>query len=196
MSWPLVGLFALTLAACNLVGGIDAAQPACAKDGKKNGRETDVDCGGGCGKCEDGMRCAKNEDCTSDICADKSCQPPDCDDGHKNGTETDVDCGGPNRYCDRCYGGRACEEDEDCASFPEAGDMGVHACQDGICRSTCCGDDCELCGCTDPDNPTEACCKSSCDPGRLGTACDPEGATTCEYPLACMEVSPTSGTCL
>jgi len=185
---------ALTLAACNLIGGIDAAEPACADDKKKNGRETDVDCGGGCGKCEDSRRCTRDDDCASNACSDGSCQPPACDDGRKNGAETDVDCGGPSRYCPRCYGGAGCNEDEDCAASPEAEDKGVHACQNGVCISTCCGDDCELCGCADPDNP-DACCPSMCGPGRLGAACDPDGTSVCEPPLVCMEVNATSSAC-
>ncbi len=41
--------------------------PICA-DGVKDGRETDVDCGGTCSKCSDGRRCAASDDCESGAC--------------------------------------------------------------------------------------------------------------------------------
>ena len=44
-------------------------------DGKQNGNETDVDCGGGCGKCSDGKKCSLGTDCQSGNCLSKSCQP-------------------------------------------------------------------------------------------------------------------------
>ena len=41
--------------------------PHC-NDGKKSGSETDVDCGGGCGKCYASKECANNLDCWSNTC--------------------------------------------------------------------------------------------------------------------------------
>lgn len=78
-------------------------QPAC-PDGVKNGSETDVDCGGldnFCQlACDPGMRCVKNEDCTSLVCHNEICQEPACGDGVQNGDELMKDCGGP--LCPPC----------------------------------------------------------------------------------------------
>ena len=42
--------------------------PTCS-DGLKNGSETDIDCGGTCGPCENGKTCASLTDCQSGRCA-------------------------------------------------------------------------------------------------------------------------------
>jgi hypothetical protein len=59
---------------CSLVqtcpGGIPCGQcntPSCA-DQKKNGTETDVDCGGNCLGCAAGRACISNGDCASGLC--------------------------------------------------------------------------------------------------------------------------------
>ncbi len=68
-------------------------------DMTKNNNETDVDCGGSCGKCADGKTCNVAGDCQSGVCSNTKCQTPTCSDGVKNGTETDVDCGGSCAIC-------------------------------------------------------------------------------------------------
>ncbi|MEZ4409716.1 MAG: hypothetical protein R3A52_25075 [Polyangiales bacterium] len=45
-----------------------ACQPARCDDGVMNGGETDLDCGGSCGGCALGRRCAGNTDCASGEC--------------------------------------------------------------------------------------------------------------------------------
>ncbi len=88
--------------------------PTCS-DKSKNGKETDVDCGGGCPPCADGQACGGSGDCKSMICTNAKCLPaPTCMDKAKNGGETDVDCGGP--MCPTCVNGMACTKAEDCAS--------------------------------------------------------------------------------
>jgi hypothetical protein len=75
--------------------------PTC-NDGFKNGRETDVDCGGTmCPLCPTGYMCLLPTDCQSGVCGPSSqpgqqatCQAPTCTDGVMNGGETGVDCGG------------------------------------------------------------------------------------------------------
>ena len=47
--------------------------PATCKDGIKNGNESDVDCGGSCGKCGGGKRCAANADCVGPLCTAGVC---------------------------------------------------------------------------------------------------------------------------
>ena len=47
----------------------EACAPATCDDGVRNGSETDVDCGAGCGECADGATCAEDEDCESHHCS-------------------------------------------------------------------------------------------------------------------------------
>lgn len=69
-------------------------------DGKKNGKETDIDCGGPtCPACVDGKTCKSGTDCSSGVCAVGYCQLPSCIDNVKNENETGVDCGGPCKPC-------------------------------------------------------------------------------------------------
>jgi hypothetical protein len=53
-------------------GGSDGGTPTCA-DGIKNSDETDIDCGGHCGKCGPGKACLVNGDCTFSCKSDKFC---------------------------------------------------------------------------------------------------------------------------
>jgi hypothetical protein len=120
------------LAACNLIGGIEPGEPECRTDGARNGRETDVDCGGPCARCDDGKACFAPSDCQSDRCEGAVCQPIEeaCTlDGELNGEETDVDCGGP---CPPCQVGDDCFEHEDCLS---------NSCIDLTCAVPECFDD-------------------------------------------------------
>jgi len=43
-------------------------KPTCS-DGKKNGNETGIDCGGSCPRCADGQGCLSRDDCASGVCA-------------------------------------------------------------------------------------------------------------------------------
>jgi hypothetical protein len=80
----------------------------------KDGRETDVDCGGGCPACEVGKGCGADADCASQYCASGTCATNSCDDEVLNGGEAGVDCGGP---CpERCPEGTTCSQGDDCAS--------------------------------------------------------------------------------
>lgn len=110
---------------------VEAVAPTC-EDGKKNGAEVDVDCGGGCGPCGDGKACVQGPDCASAVCKEHVCAPtpkPTCTDGVKNGAETDVDCGGPS--CEKCGYEGACLGPSDCAD-------GV--CTDLTCAAPTCDD--------------------------------------------------------
>src|SRR3989338_1088790 len=93
---------------------IEALPPSCSNQ-EKDGRESDVDCGGAdCPKCGTGQACTNNIDCFSDMCAPngKCAAAPTCTDKVKNGTETDTDCGGGN--CTACVDGKACKGNDDC----------------------------------------------------------------------------------
>jgi len=105
------------------VCGEDAtcAPPSC-EDDVTNQAETGPDCGGNCpAACAPGLGCSEPEDCQSGVCAPAGCaeglasccQVPACDDGVLNGNETALDCGG---NCDLCPNGRACADDDECAS--------------------------------------------------------------------------------
>ncbi len=91
-------------------------------DGKKNGTEVDVDCGGDCSRCAAGKRCGTGNDCTDKSCAAGFCAVASCADGIKNGGETDVDCGGS--ICPGCAIGKSCSTSSDC----EIGKCDAFAC--------------------------------------------------------------------
>ena len=106
--------------------GGDAPGPC--MNGKKDGSETDVDCGGTCSRCDDGKVCTSSSDCTSNACTAGVCAEPTCTDKAKDGKETDVDCGGT---CTPCSDGKSCAFASDCSS-------GV--CTAGLCQASTCND--------------------------------------------------------
>lgn len=56
----------------------ECAAPTCS-DGRRNGDETDVDCGGRCGACGDDAACAAHGDCDSKLCGAGVCKrQPSC----------------------------------------------------------------------------------------------------------------------
>lgn len=58
----------------NQPGNADSpdSAPTCT-DGVKNGSETDVDCGGSCGRCNVGKTCTSRDDCTTAFCSSGTC---------------------------------------------------------------------------------------------------------------------------
>ena len=106
-----------------------AAAPAAdtCHDRVRDGDETDVDCGGGCGACIGSAGCAIGSDCKSGACDAGACRAASCEDGVRDGLETDVDCGGG---CGPCARGRRCWVNGDCAS--------------GNCGQRCNGDGCRF----------------------------------------------------
>ena len=102
------------LAMCvGLSGCVFYLNPLCT-DQIRNGEETDIDCGGSCGRCEVGGSCKSNADCEDSDCQGGVCTAFPCFNGKIDGDETDIDCGGSS--CRTCAGGRACLADADCAS--------------------------------------------------------------------------------
>lgn len=95
---------------------VDARPNHTCFDRSKNGDETDIDCGGSCGKkCESEQACTQRSDC--------ECQPLGCvgnacgtwqKTGFVNGDETDVDCGGACGV--KCAGNKLCKLNRDCQS--------------------------------------------------------------------------------
>lgn len=93
-----------------------APVPPSATDGKKDGTETDVDCGGDAApKCDDTKTCSAATDCTSGVC-NTTCQTPTATDKVQNGDETDVDCGGTTTAAPACDTGLKCKVHADCKS--------------------------------------------------------------------------------
>jgi hypothetical protein len=121
-------------------------------DHRRDGDETDVDCGGSCSPCALYAACAHDGDCAPGTVCNavlSTCVTPRCYDGVRDGNESDVDCGGT---CAPCPLGGACAVDQDCAS--QACDAGSHACvadqcndhrQDGLESDVDCGRTCTLC---------------------------------------------------
>jgi hypothetical protein len=113
-----------------------ACVPPSCLDTKKNGLETDTDCGGGsCGGCADGKGCIANSDCNSGVCFSTvsskngtgTCAAPTCTDSVFNGNETDIDCGGATctatcgtvpATCHQCDDTQACQVNMDCKPPP------------------------------------------------------------------------------
>ena len=128
-------------------------------DGRLDGDETDVDCGGACSPCGTGQGCARTTDCQSGVCTNQKCAAPTCSDGVKNGTETDVDCGGT---CHPCAAGQACVKGTDCAS--------------GTCTNQRClpPPNC-MDGKQDGDETDVDCGGSACPPCGDGKACRMRG---------------------
>lgn len=99
-------------------GGSNQPEPVTCGDGKKNGAETDLDCGGRCDtKCAVGAACATPADCIDgNLCTAGACAAPSATDRIKNGDESDVDCGGTTTSAPRCAVGQACVVGADCTS--------------------------------------------------------------------------------
>jgi alpha-tubulin suppressor-like RCC1 family protein len=125
---------------------------AACTDNVKDGKETDVDCGGGppCQACGDGLACTANSDCVSKVCGgttNMTCQQPSCSDTVQNGKETDVDCGGP---CPKCDDKKKCQSDADCINGNCNGGVCI-SCMDNVKNGLetdidCGGPSCSACG--------------------------------------------------
>jgi hypothetical protein len=89
-------------------------------NGKKDGNETDVDCGGvGAPACVAGKECQLGADCESVRCEGvgvKTCAVATATDAVKNGDESDVDCGGVETNAPKCAIAKSCIKDGDCVS--------------------------------------------------------------------------------
>ncbi len=176
----------LTLSGLVLVlGGCQLLQrPGDCANGKIDGRETDLDCGGSeCTGCNEGRLCLVDPDCATGVCTLNRCAAPTCIDGVRNGAETGVDCGGP---CGPCTGASSCgnqvrdgeETDVDCGGpcpvCPSGGgcvknaDCTAGTCVDGVCGAAACPAPLLSCGgaCVDPRFDRAHC-------GGCGVACAP-----------------------
>jgi hypothetical protein len=101
------------------------------QDHRKDGGETDVDCGGGtCTPCTTGQMCLIDTDCTTNACDGLSllCIANRCADHRQDGAETDVDCGGAD-ICPRCLPGKSCLVNGDCQQGHTCSTSTPHVCQ-------------------------------------------------------------------
>jgi hypothetical protein len=148
--------------------GFDLGVPSCA-DGKQDGDETAVDCGGSCLPCADGLGCLGPSDCLSSDCgAGGWCRPASCG---------AITCG-PN---ERCAAGSC-----DCAGQQATGQACARA---QVCCPAGCvtiSTDTKNCGaCGRACGPGETCLGGACTCGTggqgcpLGTRCD-GGACVCD----------------
>jgi hypothetical protein len=124
---------ALLFSACGTKeNNIETPPDPCA-NGKRDGLESDIDCGGECARlCDVGQVCNGYDDwCTTGLCSSSTskCVAVGCSDHRMNGDETDVDCGGPS--CSACMPGQGCKLAKDCTT-------GV--CIDGKCQQATCND--------------------------------------------------------
>ena len=99
---------------CNLTSGTCVA--SLCQDGVLDGKETALDCGGGCAGCAVDAACGVGTDCASGACNVSTllCVADHCSDQTKSADETDVDCGGA--LCTTCATGLGCSVDTDCQS--------------------------------------------------------------------------------
>ncbi len=121
--------------------GTDGSCNSCI-DNKKNGEETDEDCGGiYCPKCGIGKACNSETDCASGVCGTSgTCEakpqptiPETCSNNTKDEGESDVDCGGS---CPQCGMDKYCNVDDDCKSWKCVASSGATG-------KVCAGDGCE-----------------------------------------------------
>lgn len=151
--------------------GVCVDPPTCT-DGRKNGDESDVDCGGSCAAgagatCATGKGCASGPDCKSGLCEGNLCAPPLCSNGRLDPGETDVDCG---QACTPCANGKKCEGAADCASLScDAGLCGIADCTNGVQDGKETGADCGG-PCTATPRPPE--CKNTCKACEVGLGCN------------------------
>jgi hypothetical protein len=103
-------------------------------DGRRNGGETGIDCGGTSNvPCPAQQACKTNDDCQSTCNANGNvCDAPSATDGKKNQDETDIDCGGAN--APKCLRGKACKANSDCQldACGSGGTCGQPSATDGV----------------------------------------------------------------
>ncbi|APR76693.1 Tetratricopeptide TPR_2 repeat protein [Minicystis rosea] len=105
-------------------------------DTVKNGDETDVDCGGSCGTCDNSKQCKTATDCKSGYCQGTTCQP----------CYTSSWCA-QGQYCDTPGSSGVCKPDkatgQSCTSYDQCSS---NYCTNGFCcASSSCGR-CKSCG--------------------------------------------------
>jgi hypothetical protein len=174
---------------CALIAGVQTPDPKLEHclDGKQDGDETGVDCGGSCGACDD-AGCGMPSDCASGMCAGGVCAPSTCKDGILNGLESATDCGDPrpDRMCPPCPNGEYCYTGCNCAS--KHCDLTMHVCSDSV------EDNCDPCAdfVKDGAETDVDCGGGTCPACADGLAC----AVDADCASAHCRVGNTGGECL
>jgi len=191
--------------------------PTCT-DERKDGDETDIDCGGSCGTCATARECRVDADCATKACFSglpHRCLLDHCLDGHKDFDETDRDCGGAT--CAKCIDFQGCKQDADCQSghCPPARGWcltatcfnGVHDgnetgvdCGGGLCAACALGQGCGIdydCASNACDFVALTCIADACADHRLENGetdidCGGQCGATCRKGQSCM----VNGDCL
>jgi hypothetical protein len=162
----------------------------------RDGDESDVDCGGSCPACADGLACRIAADCASRVCdANMACAVPTCTDGAANGGESGIDCGGTSS-CGLCGLGFGCGGDADCADGARCyqGQAGK------ICSLVFCGN-CEVAdpagmmcvAAADGTDPNAACPLTGS--GCYGNACGCASGLSLCSPNGCTDVTRDRDNC-
>ncbi|TSC34393.1 hypothetical protein [Corallococcus sp. Z5C101001] len=139
---------------------------------KKDGFETDVDCGGGsCGACAKGKVCSLNSDCAFGYCNAGKCSDANhCGNGVVDGDETGVDCGGAR--CGPCANKQGCIRSEDCVSG-----FCKRSTSSGIDFGTCVQNHCKT-GVMDADESGVDCGGKDCPKCELKARCSVDADCT------------------
>ncbi len=174
---------------CNYVTGLCVAT-ACG-DGRVDGAETDVDCGGGtCSACNPGQICKLDGDCGSSACdygpSPHKCITDQCVDHHTDGSETDVDCGGGT--CTTCAIGKGCAAGSDCMSGycdPSSKKCACGGVGQACCNGGACTQNANLCTGTVSCSASNICVESN------PVSCAP-AANSCQVAGTCQS---STGTC-
>ncbi len=147
-------------------------------DGLLNGKESDVDCGGGfCPGCGVTQGCKNPLDCKGGNCSANHVCAESCTDGSKSVglNETDIDCGGD--ICPHCNTGLACNGPTDCINkVCTANTCTAAKCTDTIQNGTesdidCGGNACSKCEAAQKCADLADCRSNSCV--NLKCACPP-----------------------
>ena len=143
-----VGALAVSTCGPPDYGVYDTSSAIC-DDGRKNGAETDIDCGGGdCRQCLNGDDCLVPSDCASGECSEGVCREPHCENLRQDEDEEGVDCGGAD--CRACAGADACsnrQQDDNESDVDCGGSSDCNRCEAGDrCES---GSDCASGRCTE-----------------------------------------------
>jgi hypothetical protein len=179
--------------------GGSAGQGGCS-NGKQDGNESDVDCGGACKLCADGKSCSSGSDCASSFCVDgvccnTACADPcyACDDATAVGKCSAIAAGtDPDNECpttDSCDGAGKCqcyngtqdgsETGVDCGGScpPCGGTCGDGTVNNGESDVDCGGPNCAKCAadknCASPNDCATAVCATGkcCGPDPVPTTC-------------------------
>ena len=183
-------------------------------NGRKDGDEGGIDCGGRCAKCTTGTKVTSSDHCVSGIVRVTklfrktlylTCVDSVCENGKVDGNETDKDCGGDSE-CRRCGALQKCQADSDCQGglvcdefFPVCLDAPA-SCTDRLKNQDetgidCGGTKCTACdiggGCT-----TSSDCANSAPCGAVSKTCETTiGGTASALPgPVTLNLSATYGT--